>query len=58
LERIAHFIQVENTDAFLAQAARIHAPSSHDIGGALLDDTIVEEAKALHSHLAALSSVY
>jgi hypothetical protein len=56
LEQVAQFIQVENKSAFLAQAARIHAPSSHEIDGALLDDTIVEEAQALHSQLAALST--
>ncbi len=57
LERVAHFIRVANKDAFLAQAARIRAPSSHEIDGALPDDAMVEEAKALHSHLAALSIV-
>jgi hypothetical protein len=57
LERIAQFIQVEPKHAFLAQAARIHAPSCHDIGGALLDDAIVEEANALHAQLAARSIV-
>jgi hypothetical protein len=57
LERIAQFIQVEHTHAFLAQAARIHAPSSHKIDGSLLDEMVVEEAKALHAQLAALSIV-
>jgi hypothetical protein len=57
LERFAQFIQVEPKDALLARAARIHAPSSHDIDCALLDETMVEEAKALHSHLAALSII-
>jgi Sulfotransferase family len=57
LERVAQFIQVEHKHAFLAQAARIYVPSSHNIDGALLDDTMVEEAKTLHSHLAALSIV-
>ncbi len=57
LERVANFIDVENKDAFLAQAERIHAPSSHEIDGALLDETLVEEAKALYSRLAAFSIV-
>jgi hypothetical protein len=57
LERLAHFIQVENTHAFLAQAARIQAPPPHDLDCALLDGTTVAEAKALHAHLAALSIV-
>jgi hypothetical protein len=57
LERLAHFIQVENQDAFLAQADRIQAPSTHDIDGAFLDKTMVEAAKALHAHLTALSIV-
>jgi hypothetical protein len=57
LERVAHFIHVENKNALLAQAARIHAPSSHEIDGAMLDDTIVGEAKTLYSRLAALSIV-
>jgi hypothetical protein len=55
LERLARFIQVENKKAFLTQAARIQAPSSHDIDCASLDEAMVEEAKALHAHLAALS---
>jgi hypothetical protein len=58
LERIAQFIHVENKTAFLAQAARMHAPSSHEIDCALLDATMVEEAKALHSQLVAVSTVY
>jgi hypothetical protein len=57
LERIAQFIQVENKHAFLAQAARLHAPSSHDIDGTLLDNTMVEEAKALHARLVTFSIV-
>jgi Sulfotransferase family len=56
LEQIAQFIQVENKNAFLAQTARIHAPSSHEIDGTLLDDTMVEEAKALHAQLVMCSS--
>jgi hypothetical protein len=55
LERLAQFIQVENKDAFLTQAARIQAASSHDIDCASLDEATVEEAKALHAHLTALS---
>jgi hypothetical protein len=55
LGRLARFIQVENKKAFLTQAARIQAPSSHDIDRASLDEAMVEEAKALHAHLAALS---
>jgi hypothetical protein len=57
LERLAQFLQVENRAAFLAQAARIRAPSCHEIGGALLDETIVAEAQALHAQLAVLSVV-
>ena len=57
LERLARFIQVEDEKALLTQAARIQAQSSHDIGRALLDEATVEEAKALHAHLAALSIV-
>jgi hypothetical protein len=57
LEPIAQFIQVENKNAFLAQAARIHAPSSHEIDGTLLDDTMVEGAKALHAQLVMCSIV-
>jgi hypothetical protein len=57
LERVANFIDVRNKSAFLAQAERIHAPSSHAIDGAMLDEMLVEEAKALHSRLAALSIV-
>ena len=57
LERIAQFIQVENKNAFLAQTERIHAPSSHEIDCALLDDTMVEEAKALHAQLVMFSSL-
>jgi hypothetical protein len=57
LEQIAQFIQVEHKDAFLAQTERIYAPSSHDIDCALLDDTMVEEAKALHAQLVTFSIV-
>ena len=57
LERIINFINVENKNALFAQAERIHAPSAYEIDYALLDETIVEEAKALHSHLVALSIV-
>jgi hypothetical protein len=57
LERLAQFIQVENQHAFLAQAARIHTPPCHEIDGALLDATLVEEAKTLHSRLIARSLV-
>jgi len=48
---------LQNKSAFLAQAERIHAASSHEIDCALLDETIVEEAKVLHSRLVALSIV-
>jgi hypothetical protein len=57
LERLAQFIQVEPQGALLAQAARIRAPSPHDIDGASFDDKLVEEATALHARLAALSLV-
>jgi hypothetical protein len=57
LERLARFLQVENTSAFLAQTARIRAPSSDAIDGAALDDTLVERAKALHVQLALRSMV-
>lgn len=57
LERVANFINVVNKNAFLAQAERIHVSSSYEIDCALLDETIAEEAKALHSRLAALSIV-
>jgi hypothetical protein len=57
LERIANCINVGNKNAFLAQAERIHAPSSYDIDCALLDETLIEEAKVLHSRLAMLSIV-
>jgi hypothetical protein len=57
LERVADFLEIEHKNAFLAQAERIHALSSHKIDGAVLDETVVDEAKALHSRLAALSIV-
>ena len=57
LERVANFIDVENNDRFLGQAERIHAPSFYEIDCASLDETVVEEAKALYSRLAALSIV-
>lgn len=57
LERLVQFIQVEPQHALLAQAARVRAPSPHDIDGAVFDDKVVAEAKALHAQLAALSLV-
>ena len=57
LKRIANCIDVGDRNAFLAQAERIHAPSSYDIDCDLLDETLVEEAKVLHSRLAVLSIV-
>jgi hypothetical protein len=57
LERLAHFIQVQQIDAFLTQADRIQAPSPHDIDDASLDEAMVEEAKALHAHLITFSVV-
>jgi hypothetical protein len=57
LERIVNFINVENKNALFAQAERIHAPSAYEIDWALLDATIVEKAKALHSRLVELSIV-
>jgi hypothetical protein len=57
LERVAHFIKLEHKQAFLAAAERLHTPPSHKIDCALLDGTVIEEAKALHSRLAALSIV-
>ena len=56
LERVADFINIEHKNAFLAQTARIHAPSSYEIDCAF-DETLGEEAKALHARLAALSIV-
>ena len=57
LERITQFIEVGNKSAFLAQVQRIHAPSSHELEDDRLDETLVEEAKALYSRLAAFSIV-
>ena len=57
LESVAHFINLENKDALLAQAERMHAPSSYEIDGALLDDTVVQKVKALHSRLVAISVI-
>jgi hypothetical protein len=57
LERVANFIDVENKNGFLGQAERIHAPSFYEIDCSSLGDTVVEEAKALYSRLAALSIV-
>jgi Sulfotransferase family len=57
LERVANFIDVENNDKFLGQAERIHAPSFYEIDCASLEGTIVEEAKAMYSRLAAFSIV-
>ena len=53
----AKCIEVENKSALLAQADRIRVPPAHAIDGASVDETLVEEAKALHSRLAALSIV-
>lgn len=55
LERFAKCIEVENESALLAQADRIRAPPAHAIDGASVDETLVEEARALHARLAALS---
>jgi hypothetical protein len=57
LERVANFITVENKNALLAQAERLHTASSYAIDSASLDKTLVAEAKALHSRLVALSIV-
>lgn len=57
LAQLAQFIEIDNQQAFVAQAARIHTSSSHDTDGAWLDDMLVDEAKALHAQLAALSIV-
>lgn len=55
LERVAHFIHLAHTHAFLAQAERIHAPRSYDIDCTLLDEARLAEAKSLHARLAACS---
>lgn len=57
LERLAQFIQSDNKHAFPTQAPRIQAPSPHDIDYTSLDKALLEEAKALHAHLAALAVV-
>jgi hypothetical protein len=57
LERVANFIDVDNKNGFFAQAERIHAPSFYEIDCSLLDETIIEETKALHSRLADLSLI-
>jgi Sulfotransferase family len=55
LERLAQFTQVEDKNALLTQASRVHGPSPQDTDCASPDGVTVEEAKALHAHLAALS---
>jgi hypothetical protein len=57
LERLANFIDIENTHAFLAQAERIQARSSYGIDCTVRDKTCLEEAQALYARLAALSIV-
>jgi len=57
LEHFADFIQAKARSALVAQAERIHALSSHEIDCTILDTSLVEEARALHAHLAERSIV-
>ena len=57
LERVADFIGVKNKEAFIVQAERIHRPSVYDIDHSVVDNILVEKAKALHFRLQEISLV-
>jgi hypothetical protein len=57
LERIVSGIHAVNKNAFLAQSERIQTPSLHQIDCVLLDKTLVNQARAVHSHLRQASIV-